>query len=169
MVVLPTLGHHRWEKCQQGWDDITLVSTILCQGRAERLILNRDVTLVYKFEEDIHISSNSKYMYFMVPCLDNPGILGYEVCGQQKTKLLRTVDSMLLGQHVDRVLLTVRGDDVTVVTVLVVLAAGERQQGLHLQLLYGVHSASLGEVQQLYTSLGRVWCRLIFLEILPLI
>ena len=76
-------------------------------------------------------------------CLDDPGILGDEMGDEKQPELLRTGDPMLLCQHVDRVLLRVRRDDVAVVPPLVVLAGGEGQEGLDLKLLYGVDSSPL--------------------------
>ena len=76
-------------------------------------------------------------------CLDDPGILGDEMGGKKQPELLRARDPVLLGQHVDCVLLRVRRDDVAVVPALVVLAGGEGEEGLDLELLYGVDGAPL--------------------------
>ena len=61
----------------------------------------------------------------MQPDLDpgpgDPGVGGEEVLRQQEPELLRTGDAALLGQDVHRVLLAVRGDDVRVVSRLIIL------------------------------------------------
>ena len=51
----------------------------------------------------------------------DPGVGGEEVLRQQEPELLRTGDAALLGQDVHRVLLAVRGDDVRVVSRLIIL------------------------------------------------
>ena len=61
---------------------------------------------------------------------------------------------MLLGEHVDRVLLRVSRYDVAVVAPLVVLAGGEGQERLHLQLLDGVDSPMLDKMEDLHTTLS---------------
>ena len=74
---------------------------------------------------------------------------------QEKAKLLRAGDAVLLGQDVDSVLLGVGGDDVAVVPGLVVLVVVEGEQSLHFQLADGVDRALLGDVEDLHTSLQR--------------
>ena len=51
----------------------------------------------------------------------HPGVFGHEVRGEQQPELLGAGHPVLLGQHVHRVLLAVRGDDVRVVSCLVIL------------------------------------------------
>ena len=85
----------------------------------------------------------------------HPGVLGDEVSHQNQAKLLGAGDSELLGEDVHRVLLTVSRDDILVVPSLVVLGVVQSEEGDHLQLPDGVHTALLGHVQDLHTGLGR--------------
>lgn len=87
-------------------------------------------------------------------CRD-PGVLGDEVSHQDQTKLLGAGDTVFLGEHIHSVLLTVCGDDVLVVAGLVVLGVVEGEEGDHLQLPDGVHTALLGHVEDLDTGLER--------------
>ena len=97
------------------------------------------------------------------PGLCDPGIGGEEVLWNQETKLLWAGDSVLLGQDVHGVLLAVRGDDVRVVSCLIILklyiwticiliatmsnlGAVEGEETEHLDLLDGEDGASLGHV-----------------------
>ena len=86
--------------------------------------------------------------------LDHPWVLGDEMGDQKQPKLLRAGNAVLLSEHVDRVLLRVRRDDVAVVPPLVVLAGGQGQEGLNLKLLDGVDGATLGHMEDLHTSLS---------------
>jgi len=94
----------------------------------------------------------------MQPDLDpgpgDPGVGGEEVLRQQEPELLRTGDAALLGQDVHRVLLAVRGDDVRVVSGLVILGAVEGEETEHLHLLDGEDGADLGHVEQLHSGLS---------------
>ena len=55
------------------------------------------------------------------PGLGDPGVFGHEVGCQQQPELLGAGHPVLLGQHIHRVLLAVRGDDVRVVSRLIIL------------------------------------------------
>ena len=86
--------------------------------------------------------------------LDHPWVLGDEMGDQKQPKLLRAGNAVLLSEHVDRVLLRVRRDDVAVVPPLVVLAGGQGQEGLNLKLLDGVDSPMLDKMEDLHTTLS---------------
>ena len=57
----------------------------------------------------------------LYPGPGDPGVGGEEVLRHQETELLRAGDATLLGQDVHSVLLAVRGDNVRVVSSLVIL------------------------------------------------
>ena len=57
----------------------------------------------------------------LYPGPGDPGVGGEEVLRYQETELLRAGDAALLGQDVHGVLLAVRGDDVRVVSCLIIL------------------------------------------------
>ena len=85
--------------------------------------------------------------------LHHPGVLRDEVVCQDQTKLLRTGDPKLLGQDKHSVLLGVGGDDITVVTSLIVLVVVQGEEGLHLQLPDGVDRALFGHMKDLNPAL----------------
>ena len=87
--------------------------------------------------------------------LHHPGVLGDEVVGQDKTKLLRTGNPILLGQDEHSILLGVSGDDITVVASLVVLVVVQGEEGLNLQLPDSVDRALFGHMKDLNPSLNR--------------
>ena len=72
---------------------------------------------------------------------------------KQQPKLFGARNPVLLGQNIDCVLLRVRCNDVAVVPLLVVLAGGKGQQGLDLELLYGVDGPPLRHMENLHSTL----------------
>lgn len=88
------------------------------------------------------------------------------MAADQQTKLLGSLDTVLLSQDVHRVLLRVSGDYVGIITVQVILLSAQRQMRVHLKLSDGVKRAISMDVEEFYVVLSvTVIAELVFVPV----